>query len=252
MSSTKNKLRAAVLQDSNWHSEHGCGECPISEYCLPLGLSCADSESLGRLMQVSRPLECGQPLIHAGDPLRALYAVRAGCFKTTAVDLDGNERVVDFHLPSELIGLDAIFTGVHPSDVTAVTMGKLCIFPYRALLNLAGQTPGLLDSLLKLFSKNLLAQLAHTVDNTADQRLAGFLLRLSLRLPRRGEINDRFLLPMSRTDIASHLRVATGTLSRMIASLQDRDLVRVEDRLVEIIDVEGLQASAGPLAEIIL
>lgn len=224
----------------------------MAEFCLPLGLTCEEGAAIEGIMHVSRALAAGQALVHAGEPMRALYAVRAGCFKTTMLDQEGNERVVEFHLPSELIGLDAIYSGVHPSDISAVSIGKLCVFPYDSLMKLAAKSPHLIENLMKLLSKNLLMHFAYGVDNTADQRLAGFLLRLSLRMPQRGEANDRFLLPMRRVDIASHLRVANGTLSRLIAALQEKDLVRIDDRLVEIVDFEGLQQAAGPLADIVL
>ncbi len=252
MSIRQNKLTESVLREPNWESQHGCDVCPVGQFCLPAGLPLDDCVALNKLMYVSRAQEAGRPLVHAGDPLQALYAVRAGCFKSVSVDPDGNERVVDFHLPSELIGLDAIYSGSHLSEVIAVTVGKVCIFPYKSLLDLASSSPELLNSWLKSFSKNLLAQLAHGVDNTADQRLAGFLLRLSLRLPMRGELNDRFLLPMSRIDLASHLRVANGTLSRVIARLQGEGMIRVDDRLVEIVDFDSLRRAAGVLADISL
>ncbi len=252
MSIRQNRLTESVLREPNWASQHGCETCQIGKFCLPLDLPKDDCAALDRLMYVSRAQDAGRPLVHAGDPLRAIYAVRAGCFKSVSVDPDGNERVVDFHLPSELIGLDAIYAGTHPSDVVAVTVGKVCVFPYKALIGLATRNPKLLNSWLRSFSKNLLGQQAQGVDGAADQRFAGFLLRLSWRLPLRGELNDRFLLPMSRIDLASHLRVANGTLSRMIGHLQNAGMIRVDDRLVEIVDFDSLRRAAGAAADISL
>ncbi len=252
MSIRENKLAEAVQREANWTSGHSCDHCPIGHYCLPLELPAEQAAVLSKIMYVSRALDAGQSLVHAGDPLDALYAVRAGCLKSVSVDENGNEQIIGFHLPSELIGLDAIYSGFHSADVKTVTIGKVCVFPYRPLLSLASRSPELMQNWLRIFSKNLLDQYAHGVDNTADQRLAGFLLRVSLRLPMRGELNDRFLLPMSRIDIARHLRLANGTLSRMIARLQDAGMIRVDDRLVEIVDFDKLKRAAGALANVTL
>ncbi len=252
MSTRQDKIAEAVLQDANWVSTHGCDQCPIGQYCLPLDLAPAQAAALNKIRYLSRALEAGQSLVHSGDRLQAIYAVRAGCLKSVRVDEEGNEQIIDFHLPSELIGLDAIYSGIHTADVVTVTMAKVCIFPYQALLSLASRHPDLMQGWLRLFSKNLLGQYAHGVDNTADQRLAGFLLRIALRLPQRGELNERFLLPMSRIEIARHLRVANGTLSRMIARLQAQGMVRVDDRMVEILDFDKLKRAAGALASVTL
>ena len=47
-------------------------------------------------------------MFRKGDPFDAIAAVRAGTVKTYVVDREGRERVLGFHLPGEVIGLDAI------------------------------------------------------------------------------------------------------------------------------------------------
>ena len=49
---------------------------------------------------------------------------------------------------------------------------------------------------------------------------------------------------MSRADIASYLRVAGETLSRTLARIQRRDLVRIDQRSVDIVDLPGLRRLA--------
>jgi CRP/FNR family transcriptional regulator len=49
-------------------------------------------------------------------------------------------------------------------------------------------------------------------------------------------------LPMPRRDIASHLRLATETISRLFARFQDERIVAVRRREVEILDVAALEA----------
>ncbi|MGK0337213.1 MAG: CRP/FNR family transcriptional regulator, partial [Candidatus Azotimanducaceae bacterium] len=58
----------------------------------------------------TKPLQKNEPLFEAGQAFTSLFAVRAGAVKTYSTDNKGNEQVIGFYLPGELIGLDAIET----------------------------------------------------------------------------------------------------------------------------------------------
>lgn len=195
-------------------------------------------------MRVSRTIYPGQHLFRAGDTLQAIYAVRSGSFKTMRIDCDGYEHVVGFHLPSELIGLDAIYAGVHPGNAIALSAGTVCIFPYDALVRMAAEAGTLTERLLRLFSRQMAGNPMAAGDYTAEESLAAFMLMLSQRMHPRGEAATRLLLPMSRADIANHLRLAGATLSRCLARLQARGLIRLEQRVLYLDDVNGLRQLA--------
>ena len=74
----------------------------------------------------------------------------------------------------------------------------------------------------------------------ADVRLARFLVQLSAQMAERGQSSRRLLLRMNRRDIANHLGLAHETISRAFRVLSDAGWLRVEDREVEILDLEGL------------
>jgi len=77
---------------------------------------------------------------------------------------------------------------------------------------------------------------------TAAERLASFFLNLIQRAERvTGRSESRFDLPMSRLDIADYLGLTKETVSRMLAELRDRRLIRLETQTrVEVLDREGL------------
>jgi CRP/FNR family transcriptional regulator len=76
----------------------------------------------------------------------------------------------------------------------------------------------------------------------AEVRLARFLLHLSHRMAACGQSPRRFVLRMSRRDIASYLGVAHETVSRSFTALAGWGLVEVDNREVAIADMEGLRA----------
>lgn len=223
---------------------HRCADCPVGEFCLPLGLSPSELEGLDKIMRVSHSLPARQRLFRAGEPLTAIYAVRGGAFKATAVDCDGYEQVVGFHLPTELLGLDGIYSGIHHCDAVAVGASRVCIFPYSQLMSLAADAGALTRRLLQLLSKEIVSRMAVSGDYSADERLAAFLLGLCRRLPPRDQPKTRLVFPMLLADIANHLGLAGATLSRVLARFQDRELIRIENRVVHITDPASLRSLA--------
>jgi CRP/FNR family transcriptional regulator len=81
-------------------------------------------------------------------------------------------------------------------------------------------------------------------DLSADERIAMFLISLSERFSRRGYSDKEFILAMSRRDIASYLRLATETVSRVLARLQKAHVVKVDRKQVRILDMEKMKETA--------
>ena len=71
-----------------------------------------------------------------------------------------------------------------------------------------------------------------------------FLLSLSDRFSRRGYSDKEFILAMSRRDIASYLRLATETVSRVLARFQKAGVVKVDRKQVRIMNIEELKTIA--------
>jgi CRP/FNR family transcriptional regulator, anaerobic regulatory protein len=80
---------------------------------------------------------------------------------------------------------------------------------------------------------------------SAEQRVAAFLLDISARLVRHGLPGATFRLPMSRSDIADCLGLATATVSRVFQRLRAQRLLAVRGRSVALVDLERLRALAG-------
>ena len=224
-----------------------CSTCSLSRLCVPMGLAEADVEQLDNIVQQGRPLRAGEHLFRANDPFNAIYAVRSGCFKSYIVDSEGHEQVLGFHLPGELLGLDAIYPEHHRCSAVALDTGSVCTLPYSQLTQLAARVPGLQSQIFRLLSKDISNYVELAADHTADERLAGFLLSLSARFRRRGYSATRFRLIMPRRDIANYLRLATETISRVLARFQHNGLIQVERRDVELLDLDGLRRTAGSL-----
>lgn len=196
-------------------------------------------------VQKSKPYRENELLVAQNAPFKAVYAVRSGMFKSSGIDTQGNERILSFHLPGELIGLDAIYHERYQCSVAALDTATACILPYANLMQLAAQIPSLQQQLLRLLSKEINTVNALTYDLSVEQRLAAFIWNLSQRYAQRGYSGTHFNLSMPRRDIANHLNMAPETISRIFKRLAESEVISLNRREVVIHDVKELKSLAG-------
>lgn len=227
---------------------NACTNCSLVQLCLPVSLNHQDVALLDDIVQRRRPLQRAEHLYRDGDAFHAIYAVRSGCLKTYTVSESGEEQVTGFHLPGELVGLDAINTWTHPCSAAALEITSVCELPFERLEELASEIPGLQRQLLRLMSREIFSDqemLFAMARRTAEERLAILLLSLSERFSRRGLSATRFRLPMARSELGNYLGLAPETMSRLFRRFQDQGWLRAEGREVRLADIDALRALSG-------
>ena len=215
-----------------------CAQCSLQQLCLPAGINGRELAQLEEIVRRKRPLARGERLFRAGDPLSSVFVSREGAFKTVSLGESGDEQILGFHLPGELIGLDALGAGVHRCEAVALGPAQVCEVPFRDLTEVAAQLPGLQQQLLRVIGQSLGRDQDHMgllVRRQADERIALFLHGFSERLRHIGQSDEDFNLPMSREDIARFLGLALETVSRGFTRLQDDAIIDVHGRRVKII-----------------
>lgn len=221
-----------------------CSTCAFSQACLSEGMDKSALMDLHVLVEHVGPLRPGDHVFREGDEFSAIAAVRAGTVKTYMIDANGHEQVLGFHLPGEVIGLNAIHDDRYPCNAVALDTVMLCRFSFPRIAMLATRLPNLQRHLFKLMSRDIGVASLFAGDHSADQRMAAFLIGLSRRLAARGFSPRRFQLTMSRTDIANYLRQAPETVSRVLRRFEREGLVSIKLRDVEILDLQRLEALA--------
>lgn len=225
-----------------------CETCGISSLCLPSSLSEKEVDELGTIINRGAPYHKGAFLTQAGDPFRHLFAVSSGSFKAYTLSEDGTINITGFYFPGELIGLDAINRGHYISFVKALETSSVCALPYEQLEDLSGDIKALRRQLMNLMSKEIQEDqelLLLLSRKHAAERMAAFLLSLSLRYKQRGFSASEFNLTMTRSDIGNYLGLAIETVSRLFSTLQKNELIKVEDKLITITDHTKLMELAG-------
>lgn len=225
--------------------DHSCSNCAMSDICLPLGLDKADICKLETIVTSTAVKHSGDIVLRQGDPFRKVYAVKSGMAKSYRFDQAGTEYIQSFHLPGELFGLDAIYAKRYGFTVEILDTSVLCEMDFDELQTLCATVPSLQKQLFNLFSRDLYRSHVSPIDHfdqTAEQKLSGFIHNLLTRYKARGHRGQELHLPMSRRDIANHLSLAPETISRLLKRFQQQGVLAINNRLVEVIDPRKLEA----------
>jgi len=220
-----------------------CSNCSLAELCLPHGLTEAELEQLEKIVKRKPPMQPGQHLYRAGDASYSLYAVRSGTLKSYYTTDDGDEQVLGFTLPGEMVGFDGLSDGHYTSNNVVLETSCVCSLPYERLEEMCHTTPGLHKQIMRVVGREI--TLDHQMllllgKRSAEERLATFLVSLSKRYHARGLSATEFNLPMSRQDIGNYLGLAIETVSRLFAHFQEQNLLTVNRRRVVLHDLDRL------------
>jgi len=225
-----------------------CRQCGLFDLCFAQEVAESRRDELDRIVRRQRNLPREAHMFHAGQQFRSICVVQSGTVKTYQLSSEGDEIVTGFHLPGELIGLDAIGKGRHPEFAVALDDSRYCDIPFRDFQRILDESPSLNQLMLKLLSADMaetreLLLVVGRMD--ARARVATFLLNMSRRLKRRGGDGMRFRLSMDRRDIANYLSLTIETVSRILSWMQKEEMLAVRGKLVQLLDHDALLDTAG-------
>ena len=223
--------------------ESTCNECAFRGECLAR----PDAGAAPEISVTPRILHRGDHLFRTAQPFQNVYTVRSGAIKTYVILQSGEEQVIGFHTPGDIVALDAIESGRYVCNAMVLDTSCVCPLPYEQLCRLTASSPEIQQRLIKKMSRRIVDHeglLLILGQKTAEQRMAAFLLHHSKRQRLLGLSEVDINLPMSRADIASYLALAVETVSRVLTRLQDAGLLKVQRSRVRILNLENLATVA--------
>ena len=225
-----------------------CGQCNLNELCFPHGMDPEDMSKLDAVVEQRKPLQKNDHLYREGDTSRALFAVRSGSVKTLVESPNGDEQIVGFHLPGELVGVDGFMDGTHTCTAISLETTSVCAIPMGKLENLCTTLPGLQHQMRRIMGKEVTEEhkmLLMLGKMSAEEKIATFLLSISRRMEERHWKATEFVLSMPRQDIANYLGLAVETVSRLFAQYQEASIIKVDRRRISILDLQRLKIIVG-------
>ncbi|MGE0387766.1 MAG: Crp/Fnr family transcriptional regulator [Gammaproteobacteria bacterium] len=187
----------------------------------------------------------GERLYRNGAPANTMFVIRSGSYKTVISTAVGHEQVIDFMGSGDLLGLDGVGSGAYRLDAVALEDGHVCALPWFTLLKLAREVPALQERLFALLADQGVREreaLAILGSLGAKERVSAFLLQQSEGHARRGYSSRRFVMRMSRNEIASYLGLTLETVCRKLACLAAEGTIRLAGRELEIVDFDRLNS----------
>lgn len=230
------------------HLKVSCSECNLRELCFPHGMNDEELSHMDAVVEQPKPLHKSDYLYRDGDKSLAIFAVRSGCVKTMTESANGDEQIVGFHLPGELLGLDGFADGAYTCNAVALETSSVCELPLDNLEELCGRLPGLQKQMRRIMGKEVAndhKMLLLLGKMTSEERLASFLLSMSSRMEERHWKESEFNLSMPRQDIANYLGMAVETVSRLFAAFQNDKIIEVDRRHITILDMDRLKVMVG-------
>lgn len=184
-------------------------------------------------------------LFHVGDTLESLYVIKSGSVKTFITNETGEEQILNFYGPGDVLGLDGLPTNQHISTALSLETSSACAVPLYKLEQAFDQ---LVPHWLIEYAMSKLKQESKNVNllgkKNANTRIASFLLKLSENQKMLGCSETEFDLSMSRDDIGNYLGLASETVSRTLTSMSRKGCVKLDRRHIKIMNTQHLQTLA--------
>ena len=240
-------MREVTGQTGSAAARGMCPSCEARTACFAHGADAIVLRQLDQAVARRVRLAGGDYLYRIGDPFRSLYAIRSGCLKNSTRDERGREHVMGFHMTGDVVGVGGIESRAYIFDVRAIEPSEICEVPFDKLEELEHGVPALRHNIVKIFgryrNRDARTQSLRRQES-AEAKVAGFLLDFSRRFEARGRDPATFRLPMSRADIGSYLGLSTAVVGKAFARFGERGIVKVSRRTVKVSSIEALRSLA--------
>lgn len=229
--------------------QNACIDCPSNRLCFCSGLDLEERNKFAKFVTSRVVVQRSYSLFEVGDSVNSLYFICSGSVKTWNTNIGGEEHVIRFYFPGDIIGLGSINHSMYDYAATTLETTSICEISLSEFKKLATQIPNLNRRLIEAMSweithGNHLAQVRGRT--RAGSRLAYFLTFLAKKFAKNGYSGKDFALTMKRREIADHLGLTIETVSRTLTQFQKEGLLKVEGKLISIQDRKRLDECSNP------
>jgi CRP-like cAMP-binding protein len=196
-------------------------------------------------------LSKGESLFDQGEPARTCYVVLEGRIKLSQITPEGNQVVVHFIGPGEMLAVAAMFAGMgYPGNAMAVQDCTLLGWDKPAITRLMERYPKIALNTLEVVGKRfqaLQARYSELATERVERRIARAVLRLARQAGRKVEDGVLIDFPISRQDIAEMTGATLHTVSRTMSAWESQGLVESGRQRIVIRQPHGLVKIAEEL-----
>jgi CRP/FNR family cyclic AMP-dependent transcriptional regulator len=175
-----------------------------------------------------RVVERGERVFNAGDAADALFQVRSGLIKLTAITPAGDEMLLEVYYPEAIFGEMCFCDEAHTATATAIEDSEVLTASLGQLRNVLRQQPDLALTLFGEFAARLssaYSNLQTAVFDIVLTRIAVKLAELAAHGQRADDGTSELLYKVPHSDLAEMLGVRRETVTRAMVELRRLNLI---------------------------
>jgi CRP-like cAMP-binding protein len=195
-------------------------------------------------------LEPGEALYSQGEPGTGVYCIKSGLIGLRRVDVNGNSVLLRLSSAGTTVGYRTFLTReAHANSAEVLTSSVVCYIARPQIENLLKSNPLLGERFLQHFTKDAVEMENDYVRSMTMGMKSRFLHLILVFYERYGyqdkDGNAAVELPVKRGELAELVGVRPESISRLIDKLQADNVMRFNDRHVQISDIDKILQQAG-------
>ncbi len=229
MTSAVKSKGSGVCQRPTWLRRSDCRNCEIFNQVIFSGLSTADVDHI--VNGIYEPIdefqyEAGAVIYQEGDLDHAVYTIRKGLVKAVRYQSNGAERIIRLHKRGDSIGLERLLARPYGHSAVVLRDAEVCRIPIETLQRLDEEKARFYRGLMQRWAEGLFQAddyIMLILSGTVRERVAHLIAWLAEMTgdPRRHEVEL-----LSGKDLSAMVDVTAESISRTLADLKRRDILR--------------------------
>lgn len=188
----------------------------------------------------------GKTIFSEREIADAVFGLSQGTVRLYKLLPDGRRQVLAFALPGDFLGMP--FAERHNFSADAIGEVALCRFSRDDLIKFIQSSPNIMRLMIEFAIRELdmaQDQLLLLGNGSAEEKVALFLVNWRNRLAQLSVFSETVPLPMRRQDIADFLGLKLETVSRTLAKLEQKNVIRIVPKGVFLTGLENTLLVTG-------
>ncbi|AWB10894.1 transcriptional regulator, Crp/Fnr family [Thermodesulfobium acidiphilum] len=203
------------------------------------------NEDIAKILNISHKIELdnNQILFTEGSLALNLFIVLSGKMKVFKISPSGKEQILHIMTSGDLIAEAPMFAGLdYPANAQCIEKCTLLAIDREGFKNLIINNPNLTMNILSAVSfrlRNFTSLIEALSLKEVSGRLASYLL-----YQKEAQKSSKIELPLTRAELSKYFGTMPETLSRIFTKFQNLNIISTNNKIVTILDEEGLKKQA--------
>lgn len=190
-----------------------------------------------------RSIAKNEILFLQGDEATGFFVLLSGKVRVYKASPEGKEFTMHLITPGQMFAEAAIFQGKSfPANCSALEDSIVAFFPKEQFVRLIKKSPDISLKMIGALSR-FVREFNRMVEDLSLKEISARLADYILSEQARGK-SDSFKMDITKSELANKLATISATLSRNLRKFKEIGVIKVDGRVITILDPERLRAIA--------